>query len=191
MTNQSSVACGSGSRVAHVAYQAGTVLALLLWALGSAHSARADTLLISPTELFSGQTAAGYQVNVPGPGSLFVSLSDIAYTSGVSADLTFFLTEGANVLESAIDTTASQTIFPALSIGSASTLYAYLGGNATGPSDTGLYSLDVVFRPNGDAPPSPVPLPPSIWLLLGGLAGIGGVLRFGKLRSSALTPWSA
>ncbi len=187
MTDQSSKTCGRASRAARLAYRVGTAAALVVWALGSAHAARADTLLTSPTELFTGSSAQGYAVNVPGPGELFVSLSDISYAPGVQGDLTYLLTEGSQVLQSIVNTNAPQTIFSPLFVGSAGTLYAFIAAEATGPVGTGLYSFDVLFRPD----PSPVPLPPSVWLLLGGLAAIGGMMRYGMPRLRTFNPVSA
>ncbi len=190
MTDQSTMTCASGSRIGRTAQRACAALALIAWALGSAHAARADTLLISPTELFSGSTAAGYQVNVPGPGSLFVNFSNIDYAPGVASDLSLLLVSGADVLGSLVNETGSASL-PTISVSGASTLFAYVVGAATGSLNLGLYSLDVVFRPNGpsdpNGPPSPVPLPSSIWLMLGGLAAIGWTLRYGmpRLRTPA------
>ncbi len=188
MTDQSTMTCAGGSRIARLARRACAAIALVAWALGSAHSARADSLLISPTELFSGQMSAGYEVDVPAPGSLYVDLSVIDYAPGVQSDLSLILASGTQILGSLIDVTGS-TSLPVITIGSPTTLFAYVLGEATGSLNLGLYSLDVIFRPNGAVPPSPVPLPSSVWLLLGGLAAIGGMLRYGmpRLRGPALS----
>ncbi len=189
MTDPSSIAGENGSKLSRLAYRACAALALVVWALGSAHSAKADTLLISPTDLFTGTEASGYSVSVPGPGTLYVDLSSIDYAPGVQADLSFILASGAKVLGSLTNVTGSESL--PISVGSASTLFAYVIGDATGTLGLGMSSLDIVFRPDGMMKCSPVPLPPSAWLLLTGLAGLGGVLRFGQGRFRASTPLSA
>lgn len=184
MTDESTTIRAHRSRIARIGQRACAALVLVAWALGSAHSARADTLLISPTELFSGETAAGYQVNVPGPGTLFVDLFNNDYSPGAQSDLSLVVASGADVLGSLANVTGYSQL-PSLSFESATTLFAYVVGEATGSLNLGEYTLSVVFRPTGDGPPSPVPLPPSIWLLLGGLAAVGGVLRYGMPRMHA------
>jgi hypothetical protein len=50
------------------------------------------------------------------------------------------------------------------------TYYAYVTGSASGPLDVGAYGLKLGFQALGQT--TPVPLPASISLLLGGLAAL-------------------
>ena len=127
--------------------------------------------LASQTNLFSGPESADFSIDVPGPGDLLVQLSSINVGSWVDADLSLSVNSATGLLESASGVTGTDLLSP-LAVTGPEQLFVNLTGQATGSLDLGLYSVNVVFQP------SAVPLPSSAWLLVGGLAGLGGMLRF-------------
>jgi len=157
---------------ARMAARCVAMLATLTWALGATQPARADSLLASQTDLFTGSQSADFSVNVPGPGDLVVSLTSINVGSWVDANLTLSLDTPTSVLENAIGVTGSELLSP-IAVAGPETLFLNVLGQATGSLGVGLYSVNVVFEPT-----STVPLPSSAWLLLAGLAAAGGMLRF-------------
>ncbi len=171
-----------GSRLARAARRVCAAATLAAWALASAHSARADTLLVAPTDLLSGADASGYSVRVSGPGTAFVDLSSIDDAPGVQSDLSQIRASGRKAHGSPIDVTGWSGSFPPRSAENAWTLFGYVIGQANGRRDFGMFPFDVEFRPGCMTDVSPVPLPSSGWLLLGGLTAIGGMLRFGRPR---------
>jgi hypothetical protein len=146
-------------------------VAVLLAGAAPAHPARADSLLASDTNLFSGSQTADFSVNAPGAGDLIVSITSINVGSWLDADLTLSVDTSSSLLQSASNVTTSE-LLPAIPVSGPETLFLNVLGTATGSLGMGLYSVNVVFQP------STVPLPSSAWLLLAGLAGTGGMLRF-------------
>jgi hypothetical protein len=127
--------------------------------------------LASQTNLFSGPESADFSINVPGPGDLVVQLSSINVGSWVDADLSLSVNSATGLLETVSGVTGTDLLSP-LAVTGPEQLFVNLTGQATGSLDLGLYSVNVVFQP------SAVPLPSSAWLLVAGLAGLGGMLRF-------------
>jgi hypothetical protein len=158
-------------RLAMAPSRAVGVLASVALALGLAQSAQAGNIFAS-SNMFSGSLSADFSFNVPGPGSLIVSLSSINDGSWVGADLDLSLDTPKGVLESASGISGIDQFAP-IQVYGPETLFLNVLGQATG-SIGGLYSVDVAFQPSG----STVPLPSSAWLLLAGLAAAGGILRF-------------
>ncbi|HUN74169.1 MAG TPA: VPLPA-CTERM sorting domain-containing protein [Steroidobacteraceae bacterium] len=130
-----------------------------------------DSLLVSKSDPFSVSESVEYSASVPGPGDLIVQLSSINVGSFVDANLSLNVDSATSLLEGASGVTGTDLLSP-LPVSGPETVFFNLTGQATGSLDVGLYSLNVVFEP------STVPLPRSAWLLLAGLAGIGGLLRF-------------
>ena len=60
------------------------------------------------------------------------------------------------------------------SVSDAGAYWAHITAQAQGALDLGVYSLEIMFTPLG----SPVFLPASGWLLLGGLAAVAGLQRY-------------
>jgi hypothetical protein len=139
-----------------------------------------DDPLNSQTNLFSGSASADFSVNVPGPGDLLVQLSSINVGSWVDANLSLSLNSASSLLGSASGVTGSDLLSP-LPVSGPETVFVNLTGQATGSLDLGLYSVNVVFEPQGTT----VPLPGALVLLLSGLVGILGGARLGGVFALA------
>lgn len=120
-------------------------------------AARANEVLYDSIGFMQGQQSFSDSFSVDGPGTLTVTLSDIAWPVPL-ASLNFVLG------------TAQEMLGPVIGPGTAS--YQVSGGNlvaqwfgtAQGPMATGVYGLKLEFTP------ATVPLPTAIALLLSGLA---------------------
>jgi hypothetical protein len=125
----------------------------------AAGSASAAEVLYSGTGFMSGQQSLSDAFQVSGPGTLTVSLANIAWPEQLAS---------LNMVVS----TASGLLGPEMGAGTetfniknAGMIYTQWFGTAQGPLDTGVYSMNIQFVPTGTA----VPLPYSIASLLTGL----------------------
>ncbi len=162
-----------GKRVWGVLASAGVSLACLI----TAPCARADMLDITATVYKS--SAATYEIDAPGPGTVWVSVSDIGWPEPFQS-----LSTSIQSSHSTLASASGSAMFD-LDVGQASVLYAYIAG-VTGSTlglNVGMYSLHVGFTPAGQ----PVPLPEALRLLVVGL-GLIGTVRL--LWARAHTGWS-
>lgn len=134
--------------------------------IGGSRSASAD-VIFSDSHMIQGTgviSSVSYQFDVSSAGLLSVDLEDMSWPADL-ADLSFSLVTSGSVIGQF--TGAGQQTFD---ITRGETLYAYVTGEATNPSNglaygVGLYTLSVSF--------TPVPLPLSVDLLLVGLLSLG------------------
>jgi hypothetical protein len=138
-----------------------TWAALLLSCVLAIPAARADMVLVSDTTLVSGTQSWVYSFNVPGPGTITVQLSNLAWPQQLSA-LSFLASSAEHVMSSWSDEGGLRTDSFELTRGG--TYFADIIATAQGPLDLGVYSLLLGFTPAS----APVPLPESGRLLLGG-----------------------
>jgi hypothetical protein len=132
---------------------------VLLYALCA--STADASMLVSETSLVTGTESSTYSFDAPGPGTLTVQLSNLDWPQSLST-LSFAATT-ANQVMGQWSTATSQT--QSYQIGTSGLYFADIMATAGGPLDLGLYSLSIDFTPAG----SPVPLPPSGWLLIAGV----------------------
>lgn len=124
-----------------------------------AGTASASEVLYAGTGFLTGQQSFTDAFQVSGPGTLTVSLTNVAWPEQLaSLNMVVGTTSGLLGPEMGAGT---QTF----DIKSAGMVYADWFGTAQGPLDTGVYSMNVQFAPAGTA----VPLPYSIALLASGL----------------------
>jgi hypothetical protein len=124
---------------------------------GQAHAGQ----ILADTGVFSGESTAQYSMTVSGAGTLSVNLIDYAWTSPL-ADLTLEIASPTQILGQ-LKGAGEETV----SLSGAGTYYAYVTGMGTGRYDIGAYGLKANFQLLSS--PTPVPLPGSISLLLGGV----------------------
>ena len=142
-------------------------LSLLLMAVVVATgSAKASQVLYSDSGFVMGQQSFVESFNISGPGTLTVTLSNVAWPAQLAS---------LNLVMG----TAGGLLGPEMGAGSESfnvaggMVFAQWFGTAQGSLDIGVYSINVAFQPNGVT----VPLPSSFALLLGGLALLCWQLR--------------
>lgn len=163
----------------------------LMAALPRAHASvlgADDASLGTPTVIYSqstpvqGSLSTVATLDVPSAGELFVTLSDLDYTS-TFASLTFYLT---NDLSAEVGQAQPGTL--QLSLTGPTTLYAAVFATAQGSQDAGMYNLTATFlgSPGSD---SLVPLPASgallaaallLWLGIAACRGGGLLIRVGE-----------
>jgi hypothetical protein len=173
------------SKIANYARPAAASLALIATVLVS-HAVRADQIL-SDSHMMTGTSVisdVGYAFKVSGPGTLSISLKDLAWPTSSLTDLSFSANTSTNVLGQ-----FNGAGMASYDITSGGTIYAYVTGEATDPASgpaygVGLYTLDINFTP------SAVSLPASLGLMLVALMGFALVQRgFADSRvSPALLP---
>jgi hypothetical protein len=145
-------------------YRQFTFLALVLLVLAlRLPQAVASTVLVSDTSLVSGSESSVYSFVAPGPGTVTVELSNLAWPETLSS-LTFTATTANRVLSSWQAPGAEMESFQV----SGGTYFAHVSATAGGTLDLGLYSLYCVFTPASQ----PVPIPPGAGLLLSALLGL-------------------
>ena len=130
-------------------------------------AAHASTVLYDSATFVQGQQAGVQSFDITTPGTLTVTLTDIAWLDVVS-DLTASVTTASGVVGTS--TGAGSESF---SVGSG-TVFAHWFGDASGASDLGVLGIEVVFQA---ANATPVPLPASLLLLLSGLGVLFGWQR--------------
>jgi hypothetical protein len=139
---------------------AGIVLAAAIAEIGSAGAAQ---VLYNGTGFVRGQQSFVQSFNISGPGTLTVTLSNIAWPEQL-ASLNMVLG------------TARGLMGPEMGVGTetfnvnSGRVFAQWFGVAQGPLDIGVYSMNIVFQPGGV---TPVPLPASVALLASGLLLLG------------------
>jgi len=137
----------------------------LLFSIILATAARAEAVLISDTSLVSGTQSSVFSFQTSGPGTVSVQLTNLGWPQALSS-LSFVATTANRVLASWSDPSSqSGPTSLTFQVSSPGSYFADVMATAGGPLDLGLYSLLVKFCPVA----SPVPLPPSGWLLLLGL----------------------
>jgi len=100
--------------------------------------------------------------SVAAPGTLTVTLANVAWPQQL-ASLSLVMSSPTGVLGPLMGPgTATYDVL-------AGNLTAQWFGTAQGPLDTGVYSLQIQYSPNGGTSGNPVPLPTSIALFLSGL----------------------
>jgi hypothetical protein len=136
-----------------------TVTALLLCAtFAPIGSVRADTVLYSQAGFVQGSQSFVESFNITTPGTLTISLADVAWLDTLT-DLNLFLTTASGPLGASMGSGTES-----MQVG-AGMLYAHWFGDAAGQYGLGVYSLNITFQPQI----STVPLPGSLILLLSGL----------------------
>ncbi len=147
------------------------IMACLLGWL-AAGTASASEVLYAGTGFLSGQQSFTDSFQMSGPGTLTVSLTNVAWPEQLaSLNMVVGTTSGLLGPEMGAGT---QTF----DIKSAGMVYADWFGTAQGPLDTGVYSMNIQFVPASSA----VPLPYSIALLASGLV----LLLWQRRRSTAV-----
>jgi hypothetical protein len=147
--------------------------------MGVAHAARADilgtpTVLYSQSSLVTGSAPSVTTLNVPGPGELFLTLTDLSFPAPF-ASLKFALTDTESAL---VGLAPPGTL--TLDLTKPTQLYAEVFDTAAVGPDMGLYNLTATFLSS-----SPVPLPATGLLLGGGLLVLLlGRRRFGRAEAS-------
>jgi len=165
------VAAGPGRTLLRAA---GTGLGLTLVLAAVSERASAEMMFVNQSELVMNQQSNVFSFSAPGPGMLSIELSDVVWPAPLTS-LSFSLNTAHSVL-AWIPSAAGLTLN--MKIANGGTYYADVIGQAGGALGMGLYSLQVGFQPQGV-----VPLPPSIILLLSGLAALGG-FQFFRLHKS-------
>ncbi|GAC1453493.1 MAG: hypothetical protein PVSMB6_08010 [Steroidobacteraceae bacterium] len=122
-------------------------------------------VLLQQSTLVANQQSNVYAFTAPGPGTLTINLADVPWLAPLSS-LGFSVDSTQNVLG-----TMSGPGQLTVNVSQAGTYYADVTGQAGGPLDLGVYSLQVGFQPQA----APVPLPDTILLTLCGLAMLGGL----------------
>jgi hypothetical protein len=124
--------------------------------------ARAGEVLYDGVGFMQGTQSFTDSFNLPSPGTLTVTLANVAWPEQL-ASLSFLLT------------TPSGAVGPEMGPGTstfnvtAGNVSAQWFGTAQGALNTGVYSMEIQFQPTTGGSGSPVPLPTSIALFLSGL----------------------
>lgn len=154
---------------------AGAATALALVCVGAPQRARADmatgsSLLNQTTLVFSQQTNL-YSFDAPGAGTLSISLKDWGFPTQLQ-QLTASILSQDQVLGSWDSSTSSGWQFevPISGSGLFDAFVAAQAGSFSG-IQFGAYSMSISFAPAA----SPVPLPPALDLLLGGMGLLGAM----------------
>lgn len=158
----------------------GAIVALA--AMAAAPFAHADTLIAEASPLISGTQSDVYKIAAPSAGSVSVSLSNLGWPDRL-ASLSFALATSSGVLKT-FSGEGEQTV----NIGSAGTYYAIVTGTAQGHWNLGMYSLRMTFSPLSTPGGPTVPLPAAGWLLLSGIVGVFGLMRWKQELPAAALP---
>jgi hypothetical protein len=140
-----------------------TVFCVSLLAIGGVRAARAADVLYDSVGFLQGQQSFVQAFNITGPGTLTVTLGNVAWPETL-ANLNMTLSTAAGMMG------------PEMGAGSVTfdvkggPIFAQWFGTAQGPLDLGVYSLKVVFNANVV---TPVPLPTSVLLMGFGLLFLG------------------
>lgn len=137
--------------------------------------ANADTVLFDGSGFMTGTQSFSDTFNLTGPGTLTVTLSNIAWPQQL-ASLNFMLSSANGMMGP--EMSAGTNSFHVAAGGN---VFAQWFGTAQGPLNAGVFSLKIDFSPSA----TPVPLPTSVVLLLSGLALL---LWQRRPRSTAISP---
>lgn len=156
---------------------AGTVAAAALALISIAHPQRAkadtigDTSLLQQTTLVFSQQTNLYAFDAPSAGTLSISLKDWGFPTPLQQLTASILSQDQmlGALEPS-STSGWQFSVPIQSGGLFDAFVAAQAGNFDG-LQFGAYSMSISFQPST----SPVPLPPALDLLLGGMGLLGAV----------------
>lgn len=160
------------------------LLAMLLLCSMTLTAAQASTVLLADTTLVAGTESAVYSFSAPGPGTVSVQLTNLDWPQALSS-LSFMATTANQVLSSLSAPSSASTQSLTFPVAGGGTYFADVMAAAGGPLDLGIYSFSLNFTPAG----SPVPLPASGALLLGGIGGIVGLIRWLRgTRSQSAVP---
>jgi hypothetical protein len=138
-------------------------MATALLSIGVAGKAIGSEVLYDGIGLISGQQTVSDSFSVSGPGTLTVTLQDMAFPTPL-ANLGLVVSNAQGLLgpESGAGTMTYQ-------VGGPERIYVEALATAGGSLDTGVYGLDVMWKPSV----TPVPLPTSLALLASGLLILG------------------
>ena len=129
----------------------------------AAGSAGAAEVIYDGAGFIRGQQAGMESFNLPGPGTLTVQLTNVAWPVPLgSLDAVISSPSGLAGPEMGEGTQSFK-------LASGGEIFAQWFGTAQGPLDVGVYALKIEFTPNA----LPVPLPTSVGLLVSGLALLG------------------
>ena len=145
------------------------LVAVAVWGLGLVPAAARAGTLYDNAGFIKGQQSFVQSFDITTPGTLTVTLSDVPWLDTLS-DLNCFLSSSSGVIGKTWGAgTESIEVSPGM-------IYAHWFGVADGSFGVGVYSHKVSFQPAG----APVPLPPSVILLLSALVFLW---TFGLRRS--------
>jgi len=149
------------------------IMVVGVWAV-SPGMARADSVLYDSVGFIQGKQSFVDSFDITTPGTLTVTLSDIAWLDTI-ADLNAFVTTSGGLIGKSMGAgTDSFQVGPGM-------IYAHWFGDANGTYGIGVFGMKITFQPAG----TPVTLPPTLIFLLSGL----GVL-LGWQRRAAVVPES-
>jgi hypothetical protein len=137
------------------------MLALTILGLARVQSASAAQTLYDGSGFLTGQQSFVQAFSVSGPGTLTVTLTNVAWPQEL-ASLNLVMGTSSGLLGP--EMSAGTETF---NIGAGGTIFAQWFGQAQGPLDVGVYSMKISFQ---SADVTAVPLPGSLILLLSGLA---------------------
>ena len=138
------------------------LICLIGLAVSVSDRAQAGEVLYDGTGFMVGQQTFTDSFVLPGPGTLTITLSDVAWPDLLaSLDLVVGTAQGLLGPEMGVGTQSFQV--------SGGDVFAQWFGTAQGPLDAGAYGLKIEFAPSA----TPVPLPSSVVLLLSGLLLLG------------------
>ncbi|HWX30845.1 MAG TPA: hypothetical protein VNZ53_25835 [Steroidobacteraceae bacterium] len=141
-------------------FSAGIMLVAAIAGIGSAGAAQ---VLYDGSGFVQGQQSFVQSFNISGPGTLTVTLSNVAWPEQLaSLNMVLGTTSGLLGPEMGAGTETFKV--------TGGRVFAQWFGVAQGPLDLGVYSMNIVFQSSGV---TPVPLPASIALLASGLLLLG------------------
>jgi hypothetical protein len=134
----------------------GFIGACVFGLLAACGSAGASEVLYDNSGFLTGQQSFSQSFQISGPGTLTVSLANVAWPEQLaSLDMLLSTTNGLLGPEMGAGTET-------FDIKAGGTLFADWFGTAQGPLDAGVFSMNIQFQPSGV---TPVPLPYSLGLL--------------------------